>query len=83
MSFDAAVTDRRLGDGPGCKVVRVAETDLGVPVIAVSGFVAEAFQAAEPLADLYLEKPENPHELVEVMEALPQTRNSDSASVVR
>jgi DNA-binding response OmpR family regulator len=33
----------------------------------VSGFVNDAYQAAEPLADLYLEKPVNPEELVMIV----------------
>jgi DNA-binding response OmpR family regulator len=41
-----------------------------MPVVVVSGYVAEAFQAAEPLADLYLEKPVNPEELVTIVNEL-------------
>ena len=39
-----------------------------MPVVVVSGYVAEAYQSAEPLADLYLEKPVNPEELVTIVE---------------
>lgn len=81
QSFDAVVTDWRLGDALGRSVVLTAKAHSSVPVIVVSGYVAEAFQAAEPLADLYLEKPVNPHELLKVMEALLRTRTSSSASV--
>jgi DNA-binding response OmpR family regulator len=34
----------------------------------------EAFQAAEPLADIYLEKPVDPRELVQILNALLETR---------
>lgn len=80
-SFDAVVTDWRLGDGLGRSVVQSAKVHASVPVVVVSGFVSEAFQAAEPLADLYLEKPVNPHELVKVMEALLRARSSSSAPI--
>jgi DNA-binding response OmpR family regulator len=36
----------------------------------ISGFVSEAFQAADPLADYYLEKPVNPEELISVVNDL-------------
>ena len=58
--YDAVVTDWRLGDANGRTVVQAAKLHSSVPVVVVSGYVAEAFQAAEPLADLYLEKPVNP-----------------------
>ncbi len=41
-----------------------------MPVVVVSGYVAEAYQSAEPLADLYLEKPVNPEELVTIVNEL-------------
>ncbi len=77
-SFDAVVTDWRLGDANGRTVVQAAKSHSTVPVVVVSGYVAEAFQAAEPLADLYLEKPVNPEELVTIVNELLKT--SDKAA---
>lgn len=81
--FDAVVTDWRLGDALGRSVVQVAKAHSSVPVVVVSGFVSEAFQAAEPLADLYLEKPVNPHELVKVIEALLRARTGQDLTIVK
>ena len=50
-----------------------------MPVVVVSGYVAEAFQAAEPLADLYLEKPVNPEELVTIVNELLKSADKNSA----
>jgi len=69
-SFDAVVTDWRLGDGDGRAIVQAARSHSAMPVVVVSGYVSEAFQAAEPLADLYLEKPVDPEELVTIMNEL-------------
>jgi DNA-binding response OmpR family regulator len=69
-AYDAVVTDWRLGDANGRAVVQAAKNASSMPVVVVSGFVAEAFQAAEPLADLYLEKPVNPEELVTIVNEL-------------
>lgn len=69
-SFDAVVTDWRLGEERGRAIVKAAKQHASVPVVVVSGFVAEAYQSAEPLADLYLEKPADPIELVQVLDAL-------------
>jgi two-component system response regulator HydG len=69
-NFDAVVTDWRLGDGDGRAVVEAAKRHSSMPVVVVSGYVSEAFQAAEPLADLYLEKPVNPEELVTIVNEL-------------
>lgn len=69
-AFDAVVTDWRLGDSDGRAVVEAAKQHSSMPVVVVSGYVAEAFQAAEPLADLYLEKPVNPEELVTIVNEL-------------
>jgi len=68
--FDAVVTDWRLGDASGRVVVQAAKNRETMPVVVVSGYVSEAFQAAEPLADLYLEKPVNPEELVTIVNEL-------------
>jgi two-component system, NtrC family, response regulator HydG len=67
QEFDAVVTDWRLGDDNGRAVVEAAKSHHDVPVVVVSGFVNDAYQAAEPLADLYLEKPVNPEELVTIV----------------
>ena len=72
-TYDAVVTDWRLGDANGRAVVQAAKSTSSVPVVVVSGYVAEAFQAAEPLADLYLEKPVNPEELVTIVNELLKT----------
>jgi two-component system response regulator HydG len=71
--YDAVVTDWRLGDANGRAIVQAAKTRSTMPVVVVSGYVAEAFQAAEPLADLYLEKPVNPDELVTIVNELLKT----------
>jgi CheY-like chemotaxis protein len=69
-AYDAVVTDWRLGDNVGRAVVEAAKSHSTTPVVVVSGYVSEAFQAAEPLADLYLEKPVNPEELVTIVNEL-------------
>ncbi|MHB1020883.1 MAG: response regulator [Acidobacteriaceae bacterium] len=68
--FDAVVTDWRLGQKCGHAIVQAAKSNPHVPVVVVSGYVAEAFHAAEPMADLYLEKPVNPGELVKIVNTL-------------
>jgi DNA-binding response OmpR family regulator len=75
-SFDAVVTDWRIGLDRGRTVVAAAKAHTSVPVVVVSGYVGEAFQAAEPLADLYLEKPVDPRELVEVLKTLLKSKLS-------
>jgi DNA-binding response OmpR family regulator len=75
-AYDAVVTDWRLGDANGRTVVEAAKRHSSTPVVVVSGYVAEAFQAAEPLADLYLEKPVNPEELVTIVNELLKTERA-------
>ncbi len=71
--YDAVITDWRLGDSNGRAIIQAAKMHSTMPVVVVSGYVAEAFQAAEPLADLYLEKPVNPEELVTIVNELLNT----------
>lgn len=75
--YDAVVTDWRLGEESGRTIVQAARETPGVPVVVVSGYVSEAFQAAKPLADLYLEKPVDPRELVQVLRTLLGSRAAD------
>jgi len=77
-TYDAVVTDWRLGDANGRAVVQAAKSHSAMPVVVVSGYVAEAFQAAEPLADLYLEKPVNPEELVTIVNELLKSADKNS-----
>ena len=73
--YDVVVTDWRLGDADGRAVVQAAKAHSGTPVVVVSGYVTDAFQATEPLADLYLEKPVNPKELVTIVNELLKTND--------
>ena len=72
--YDAVVTDWRLGEASGRSIVQAARETSGVPVVVVSGYVSEAYQAARPLADLYLQKPVDPRELVQVLSTLLEAR---------
>ena len=82
QEFDAVVTDWRLGSASGHSVVMAAKHHGSTPVVVVSGYVGEAYQAAKPLADLYLEKPANPEELVTIVNELLKAseRTPDSGS---
>ena len=74
VAFDGVVTDWRLGRERGRAIVEAAKAQAAVPVVVVSGFVSEAFKAAEPMADIYLEKPADPRELVQILDTLLQAR---------
>ena len=63
-TYDLVVTDWRLGNANGRDVLVAARDLSSAPVVVISGYVNEAFQAADPLADYYLEKPVNPEELI-------------------
>jgi CheY-like chemotaxis protein len=69
-AFDAVVTDWRLGDASGRRVLEAAKSRTRMPVVVVSGFVSEAFTPEQPMADLYLEKPVKPEDLVNIVNEL-------------
>lgn len=69
-TFDAVVTDWNLGEENGRQILLAAKTGVQVPVVVVSGYCTEAFRAAEPQADIYLEKPVDATELVAIISAL-------------
>ena len=68
--YDVVVTDWRLGDATGRDIVVAARQLSDIPVVVISGYVNEAFQAPDPLADYYLEKPINPEELISLINDL-------------
>ena len=72
--FDAVVTDWRMGTQNGHSLLKLAKSGSDVPVIVVSGYVEEAMRGYEPFADIYLEKPVNPAELVKILDALLRSR---------
>ena len=69
QAYDLVITDWRLGAASGQTVVEAAKARAGTPVIVVSGFLAEAGDA-RPAADLYLEKPLHPKQLVAAVNRL-------------
>jgi DNA-binding response OmpR family regulator len=79
-TFDAVVTDWRIGAQDAHSILETAKHYDSGPVVVVSGFVEEAFQASEPLADLYLEKPVNPDELVQIVAALLRTAKMENGA---
>lgn len=80
QEYDAVITDWRLGEANGRAVVQAAKDHSNMPVVVVSGYVNDAFQAAEPLADLYLEKPVNPEELVTIVNELLKSGEKAASS---
>ena len=72
-SFDAVVTDWKLGEESGRQILIAAKAGARVPVVVVSGYCTDAFRAAEPQADIYLEKPVDATELVAIVDALLQS----------
>jgi DNA-binding NtrC family response regulator len=80
QEFDAVVTDWRMGEANGRSVLQAVKRRSSIPVVVVSGYIGEAFQASEPLADLYLEKPVNPEELVTIVNELLKVDSRSSSS---
>jgi CheY-like chemotaxis protein len=80
QDFDAIVTDWRLGSCNAHVIVKTAKMRASTPVVVVSGYVGEAYQAPKPLADLYLEKPANPEELVTILNELLKASDHHSRS---
>ena len=82
-TYDAVVTDWRIGAQDAHSILEAAKNYDRGPVVVVSGFVEEAYRASEPLADLYLEKPVNPEELVQIVAALLHTAKTENGSGVK
>jgi len=78
--FDLVVTDWRLGKANGRDVVIAARKLADTPVVVISGYVSEAFQAPDPLADYYLEKPVIPEELIAIVADLVKRAQNESPS---
>jgi two-component system response regulator HydG len=75
--YDAVVTDWRLGDADGRVVVEAARNKsngAAIPVVVVTAYPDLALQAPEPEADLYLEKPVDPNELIIIVNELLKQR---------
>jgi DNA-binding response OmpR family regulator len=71
-TFDAIITDWRLGENNARRIIEQAKLTDGTRVIVVSGFTAEAFQSSGPQADLYLSKPVDLAELLLILATLLQ-----------
>lgn len=71
-AYDAVVTDWRLGDADGRAVVQAVRSqgDGAMPVVVFTAYKEDAITAPEPFADLYLEKPVEPEELITILEEL-------------
>lgn len=69
--YDAVVMGWKLCDGDGLAVIREARKSNGeMPVVVVTAFLADAYHAPEPDADLYLKRPVDPQELVLIVNEL-------------
>ncbi len=73
--YDAVITDWHLGEENARRVIVAAKFDPETLVIVVSGFNAEAFQSYGPPADLYLDKPVDPTELLLIVSTLLMQRS--------
>jgi CheY-like chemotaxis protein len=70
-AYDAVLTGWHLGDATGGAVVEAAKRrDSSTPVVVVTAYLLPAFNVAEPFADIYLEKPVDPEELIIIVNEL-------------
>lgn len=76
VDYDAIVTDWRFEEGEGRTIVEAAKSRFSIPVVVVSGYVGEAFHAAEPLADIYIEKPADSRELLQILKILLEVKTN-------
>ncbi len=78
--YDALITDWRLGGVSARTVVQAARGLASKTlIVVVSGFIAEAFQSQGPVADLYLDKPVDPSELVMILDALLREQGREAS----
>ncbi len=78
--YDALITDWRLGEMSARSVIQAARALASKTlVVVVSGFVTEAFQSQGPVADLYLDKPVDPSELVMILDALLREQGREAS----
>ncbi len=70
LPYDVLVTDWRLDEEDASRVIQAAKRNTEILVVVVSGFVAEAFQSSGIVADIYLDKPVDPVELLKILEVL-------------
>jgi DNA-binding response OmpR family regulator len=69
-SYDAVITDWWLGQHDALRVVQKAKASTAMPVLVVSGFVADALVSLGTGADVYLEKPVSAVELTSALDKL-------------
>ena len=82
-SYDALVTDWRLGEESARRVIQAARNLANQTlVVVVSVFIAEAFQSQGPVADLYLDKPVDPNEFLMILDALLWERSMHAEQAI-
>lgn len=74
-TYDLVITGWHNVDATGADVIKRAK-EKGLPVMVISGYAGEARDQADPAADLYMEKPMNPEEMVVLVEKLLQSRSA-------
>jgi DNA-binding response OmpR family regulator len=69
-AYDAVVTDWWFGHDHALRVIRKAKSSRSIPVLIVSGFVADALVSLGTAADVYLHKPLGAMELTTALDNL-------------